>query len=418
MYLPGAPRFTIVTAHKPLLPMFSRPSVKLPPRIEMWVMDMEDVDFEMKYKPVRDELDPFDVLSRHPLPVIGNDDTEKVLKAAIRIREETSQDGVLRTLSQTIRKGNWESSKRDADLTPFYQVKEELYESQGMIFRMERIILPANLQQKIIKSAHTLGHLGTTKTKQMLREKYWFPGMNHLISQTIGSCFDCQVATKSHRQEPIKPSVIPEEPWEQISIDFGGPYLDGHYNLVATDQRTRYPVKLKKTFAYLGIPRRVTSDNGPPFNSEQFKDFAKEEGFVHHRVMPNHPRANGQVERFMQTLNKTEQIAHLQGKSGPDRNMAVQDMLTAYRDTPHPATGISPYQAMMNRPVRTKLDYTVPRKERSSRDKMMDEKDRQYKEKMADEGGSNKEHNFVVEDHVLLRQRKKNKWSTPYEPVF
>ena len=147
-------------------------------------------------------------------------------------------------------------------------------------------------------------------------------------------------------------------------------------------------------------------------------DFAKEEGFVHHRVTPIHPRDNGQVERFMQTLNKTEQIVHLQGKSGLDRNMAVQDMLMAYRDTPHPATGISPYQAMMNRPVRTKLDYTVPRKERSSRDKMMDEKDRQYKEKMADEGGSSKEHNFVVGDHVLLRQRKRDKWSTPYEPVF
>ena len=49
---------------------------------------------------------------------------------------------------------------------------------------------------------------------------------------------------------------------------------------------------------------------------------------------------------------------------------------------------------------------------------MMDEKDRQYKEKMADEGGSSKEHNFVVGDHVLLRQRKRDKWSTPYEPVF
>ena len=42
----------------------------------------------------------------------------------------------------------------------------------------------------------------------------------------------------------------------------------------------------------------------------------------------------------METLNKTEQIAHLQGKSGPDRNMAVQDMLMAYRDTPHPTSGI------------------------------------------------------------------------------
>ena len=98
--------------------------------------------------------------------------------------------------------------------------------------------------------------------------------------------------------------------------------------------------------------------------------------------------------------------------------MAIQDMLMAYRDTPHPATGITPYVAMMNRPVRTKLDYTVPRKERSSRDKMMDEKDRQYKEKMTDDGGSSKEHNFVVGDHVLLRRRKRNKWLTLYEPVF
>ena len=32
----------------------------------------------------------------------------------------------------------------------------------------------------------------------------------------------------------------------------------------------------------------------------------------------------------MQTLNKAEQIAQLQGKSGPDRNMAIQDMLMAY----------------------------------------------------------------------------------------
>ena len=171
----------------------------------------------------------------------------------------------------------------------------------------------------------------------MLREKYWFPGMNHLTNETIEICFDCEVAPKSHRQEPIKPSVTPEEPWEQVSIDFGGPYHDSHYNLVAIGQRNRYPVidavsstgfkqtkeKLKETFVYLGIPRRVTSDKGPPLISEQFKDFAKEERFVHHRVTPIHPRANGQVERFMETLNKTEQIAHLQVKSGPDRNMAV-----------------------------------------------------------------------------------------------
>ena len=120
----------------------------------------------------------------------------------------------------------------------------------------------------------------------------------------------------------------------------------------------------------------------------------------------------------MQTLNKTEQIAHLQGKSGPDRNMAIQDMLMAYRDTPHPATGITPYEAMMNRSVRTKLDYTVPLKERSSRDKMMDEKDRQYKEKMTDDGGSSKAHNFVVGDHVLFCPVKTKKEEQMVNPII
>ena len=39
---------------------------------------MQDVDFELKYEPGRDELDPLDFLSRHPLPVIGNDDTKGI----------------------------------------------------------------------------------------------------------------------------------------------------------------------------------------------------------------------------------------------------------------------------------------------------------------------------------------------------
>ena len=123
------------------------------------------------------------------------------------------------------------------------------------------------------------------------------------------------------------------------------------------------------------------------------------------------------MERFLQLLNKTEQIAHLQGKTGLDRNMAVSDMLMAYRDTPHPATGATPYQAMSNWPIRTKLDHTVPRGRREQ-DEMIDEKDQVYKEKMRSNGVNIKEHNFCVGDYVLLRQKKVNKWSTAYEPIF
>ena len=65
-----------------------------------------------------------------------------------------------------------------------------------------------------------------TKIKQMLCAKYWFTSMNHLIGQTIKLFWLSSISTKSHKQakSPLsKPSVMPEEPWEQISIDFGGP---------------------------------------------------------------------------------------------------------------------------------------------------------------------------------------------------
>ena len=74
-------------------------------------MDMQDVDFEMKYEPGKDDADPPDFLSRHPLPIIGNNDTEKILTITIEtehavvlntIKAETSRDGVLQKLSQKL----------------------------------------------------------------------------------------------------------------------------------------------------------------------------------------------------------------------------------------------------------------------------------------------------------------------------
>ena len=101
------------------------------------------------------------------------------------------------------------------------------------------------------------------------------------------------------------------------------------------------------------MPERLESDNGPPFNSFNFINFASKMGFKHHRVTPEHPRANGEAESLMKVLNKAEQILHSEERSS---NSALQYMLMGYRSTPHPATGYSPYEALMKRNVRTKLD--------------------------------------------------------------
>lgn len=443
IYLLGAPRFRIVTAHKPLVPLFNKVKAKVPPRIEKWIMEMQDVDYELVYEPGKDEADPLDFLSRHPLPETGDDRTEKIIRwnmnaehavVVTRIREETQKDEVMQRLAKRITKGDWEKHKRDKDLEPFQHVRQELSIAGGLIFRENRIVLPQALQKKVVKIGHSLGHLGKTKTKQMLRDKYWFPLMNQLIDTAIDQCYECQVATKGNREEPIKVTSIPNRPWDVVSIDHSGPYPDGHYNLVLIDKRTRYPVvetvsstdfqtnkeRLKHIFATYGTPRRIESDNGPPFNSKEFNEFAEQEGFQHHRVTPLHPRANGEVERFMQTLNKTEQIASLQGKNRLERRNAVQDMLTAYRSTPHPATGVAPYEALKGTSARTKLDYIEPEPQRNEKDDVIDRRDAEYKQKMKHqrEGRKTRENNLLLGDYVLVKQPKKNKWSTPFEPVF
>ncbi len=107
-----------------------------------------------------------------------------------------------------------------------------------------------------------------------------------------------------------------KEPRDVIAVDFSGPYPDGHYNLVAIDKRTRYPEvvkthlaafqptteKLKTMFATHGTPRQLESDNGPPINSREFAEFAKSEGFHHHRVTLEHARVIGEVESFIKLL--------------------------------------------------------------------------------------------------------------------
>ena len=142
-------------------------------------------------------------LSRHPLPETGDDHTGQIVRCNInaehavvieRIRDETVKDEVIQRLAKMIARGDWEKCKRDRHIEPYLHVKQELPIAEGLIFREQRIELPEALQRKVVKLGHNLGHnlghSGKTKTKQLLREKYWFPLMNSMIDTAIGQCYE------------------------------------------------------------------------------------------------------------------------------------------------------------------------------------------------------------------------------------
>ena len=50
--------------------------------------------------------------------------------------------------------------------------------------------------------------------------------------------------------------------------------------------------KLKGHFERYGLLSAVVSDNGPPFNSQQFADFSKVYDFDHVTSYPAYPQSN------------------------------------------------------------------------------------------------------------------------------
>ena len=48
-------------------------------------------------------------------------------------------------------------------------------------------------------------------------------------------------------KEPIKPSDLPNGPWQQVEMDFQGPYPNGEYIFVMIDQYSQWPeIKILK----------------------------------------------------------------------------------------------------------------------------------------------------------------------------
>lgn len=98
-------------------------------------------------------------------------------------------------------------------------------------------VLPAARQVKVAKKGHSLGHFGNTKTKQLLREKYWLALMKSTIDTAVDRCYKLQC-----REKPIKVTNTPSRPWDTVFREHTGLYPDYHYNLVLINKRTRRPV--------------------------------------------------------------------------------------------------------------------------------------------------------------------------------
>ena len=333
-------KVTVITDHKPVQLLWSNPSSKPPARIERWGLRLQPYDLDIVYRPGK--TNPADYMSRHPPQAVDRREsrlsrrteeyinyvTSSSLPKAMTLQEvkdHTARDPVLQ---EVIRKmhGHWPKLKDEQPAqAPFNAIKDELTitEHDELVLRGNRLVIPESLRQKIVILAHQ-GHQGLVKTKKLIREKVWFPGIDRLVEDAVRSCTACQANTPlTQNQAPLNMTPLPDGPWEHLSADFSGPYPTGEYLLVVVDDYSRFPVVhttkstsarsiipiLDQIFSTFGIPKILKTDNGPPFNGHDFKQFSTYLGFHHQKITPHWPQANGEAERFMRTINKVVRAA-------------------------------------------------------------------------------------------------------------
>ena len=431
-YLYGAP-FTVITDHKPLTAIFGRNATKTQhtPRLERWTMRLQPYDMQVIYEPGRNN--PADYLSRHPADssTDGSNRQEKVTEEYVQyvveratpkamtpeeVAEATANDPTLRTVMKAIQSDRWYEERVKANLAlntlykTLYSCKDELTlaHNNSVILKGNRIVLPESLQQQAVELAHT-GHQGITKTLKLLKEKVWFCGMIKLVEDTVKNCMQCQVSTPSTKREPLNMSELPDGPWLELSADFGQ-VAPGMYILVVQDEYSRYVVvdtltsltaksvipRFDKIFSEFGLPATVKTDNGPPFNSEEFSKYLHFMGVKHRKITPLWPRANAETERFMRTVKKV-----IRGKPN-NWKQEMNKLLLSYRATPHTTTGIAPATVLFGRDIRTKLPSVTPARQNDD----MRAKDTIEKQKMKTHA-DNKQYvqpsDLKVGDNVLVK---------------
>ena len=449
-YLLGI-EFESYTDHQPLIPIYNA-NRRGNARIERHRLRVQGFQYTMKHLPGKSN--PCDYPSRHPIPLesytekqkesmVIDDDDELCISKLVTddlpdavtlqmVQVGTREDATLQRLIKALEKGYLPN---DNTLREYKMVFNELTYADQVLLRGDRLVIPdaelypgsGSLRQLVVDNAHE-GHQGIVKCKRLLRSKVWFPGMDAMMELKVNNCIACQATTYQPTRDPLKPSELPDGPWQYVDMDFWGPLPSGESILVMIDPYSRYPEvefchstsaaavvpKLDKVFSTHGFPEKSKSDGGPPFNggdAHYFKQYMKWAGIDHTVVSPEDPEANGLAEGLMKSIKKVWHCARIEKKNFKQE---LYKFLRQYRATPHSTTGRSPAEILFKRTIRTRLPGRfVPEHDPELRAQNDQAKAKQKKYK--DAKANVRPHNIQVGDKVLLLQ-KVTKTKSVYDP--
>lgn len=294
----------------------------LVPRIARWWLQIGEYTFDIEYRPGI-QMSHVDALSRNTKLVVESDDDPSVNIYHIeKVNWLLSLQIADPEISRIIKILKPEDDKECRDIRKNYIIK-----NHSVYRKIENklcLVVPRSARWQICRANHDdIGHHGYSKTLEKIQEQYWFPKLRKFVKKYVAACLECAynkdnaTKQKSGHLYPIEKVKVP---FHTIHLDHLGPFIrskdnnthiltvvDGFTKYVfiraVKDLKTKNTVKvLEKIFYDFGVPARIVSDRGTSFTSAAFKSFCDSNGVKHILNAVACPRANGQAERYNQTI--------------------------------------------------------------------------------------------------------------------
>jgi hypothetical protein len=192
----------------------------------------------------------------------------------------TDRDPILSKVKRWVLSGWPEHDlSKEVEFKPFVRRRYELSTEDGCLLWGSRVVVPQKGRARVLRMLHE-AHPGIARMKGLARGYVWWPSIDEELEKCVKCCETCQENRKSPPVAPMHAWSWPDKPWARVHIDYAGPFMgkmfllliDAHSKWLEVHMTTSSTsattiALMRKTFASLGLPEVIVSDNAANFTS-------------------------------------------------------------------------------------------------------------------------------------------------------